>query len=137
MIKPLVKTPELPLEKKNYRPESNVAFISKRAEKAALHSLSKHIEENALYQNTRVLTEATIQQNLCYDDLLQAMEKGQVTIVNLIAAFDLVDNSIMMDLLDKCFNLQESAADWICSYIADRQLCVRVRHLKRKQHQSL
>lgn len=133
VIKPPLKKSGLPLEKKNYRPVSNVPFISKLAEKSALLSFSKHIEENSLlppYQSAYRCNHSTETLLMrIYDDLLQATEVGQLTAftaIDLSAAFDLVDHSIMMNVLDTRFNVQERAAEWFRTYLADRQLCVQV-----------
>jgi len=47
VIKPLLKKKGLPLELKNYRPVSNLAFLSKILEKAALNQIKSHVETNS------------------------------------------------------------------------------------------
>ena len=48
MIKALLKKKGLLLELKNYRPVSNLTFLSKILEKAALRQITDHIESNKL-----------------------------------------------------------------------------------------
>ena len=48
VIKPLLKKKGLPLELKNYRPVSNLSFLSKILEKAAMNQINEHIESNKL-----------------------------------------------------------------------------------------
>ena len=48
IVKPLLKTPGLEPEKKNYRPVSNLSFLSKRVEQCMLKQLLQHCEDNHL-----------------------------------------------------------------------------------------
>ena len=47
VVFPLLKKPGLDLVYKNFRPVSNLSFISKVVEKAALQQLLVHCEKNA------------------------------------------------------------------------------------------
>ena len=51
IVKPLLKKSGLELTYKNFRPVSNLPFISKIAEKAVLSQLFKHCEGNAPLPN--------------------------------------------------------------------------------------
>jgi hypothetical protein len=133
IVTPLLKKTGLHLEKKNYRPVSNVSFISKIAEKSALESFIAHLEVNQLlpqYQSAyrRNYSTETLLVKV-HNDILQNMEAGHInafTAVDLSAAFDLVDHEIMMDVLNKCFNTQGAAASWWRSYLADRKMSVKI-----------
>ena len=48
IVKPLLKKPTLDHIKKNYRPVSNLSFLSKLVEKASMLSFSGHVENNNL-----------------------------------------------------------------------------------------
>jgi len=82
------KTPTekgLPLELKNFRPVSNLSFLSKILEKAALNQITKHIESNKLlpsyqsaYRKNHGVETALLKM---YDDLLKAVDDGKVTTV--------------------------------------------------------
>ena len=51
IVKPLLKKPGLGLEKKNYRPVSNLSFLSKLVEQCMLKQLLQHCEDNHLLPN--------------------------------------------------------------------------------------
>ena len=48
IVKPLVKKPSEGLVKRNYRPVSNLGFISKVVEKVTLGQFMKHCNQNSL-----------------------------------------------------------------------------------------
>ena len=47
--RPLIKGPNLDTELKNYRPISNLSFLSKITEKAAQSQLQKHFDQQSLF----------------------------------------------------------------------------------------
>ena len=49
VIKPLLKKLGLALEEKNYRPVSNLSYISKLIEDAALKQYTDHLESNTIH----------------------------------------------------------------------------------------
>ena len=50
-VRPLIKGPNLDNELKNYRPISNLSFLSKIIEKAAQSQLQKHFDQQSLLPN--------------------------------------------------------------------------------------
>ena len=50
-VRPLIKGPNLDSELKNYRPISNLSFLSKIIEKAAQSQLQKHFDQQSLLPN--------------------------------------------------------------------------------------
>ena len=50
-VRPLIKDANIRTEFKNYRPISNLSFLSKIIEKAALVQLQKHFDEHSLLPN--------------------------------------------------------------------------------------
>ena len=64
VVIPLLKKPGLDLVYKNFRPVSNLPFISKAGEKAALQQLLVHCEKNAL--NSSPAFVSITQQRLLY-----------------------------------------------------------------------
>ena len=61
---------------------------------------------------------------LCvYNDLVRAVDSKLVTalvLLDLSSAFDTVDHSTLLTVLDRRFGVQESAMDWFSSYLSDR-----------------
>jgi len=47
-----------------------------------------------------------------------------LVLLDLSSAFDTVDHSTLLTVLDRCFGVRESAMDWFLSYLSDRtQTC--------------
>ena len=137
VIKPLLKKKGLPLELKNYRPVSNLTFLSKILEKAAMNQINDHIESNNLlpayqsaYRKYHGVETAMVKM---YNDLLENIDKNQVTIVvmvDLSAAFDTIDIPILLKLLQNDFGIQGTSLKWIESYLTDRTMRVLIEKSK-------
>jgi len=69
IVRPLLKKSGLELQLSNYRPVSNLSFLSKVVEKAALFRLNSHVDTyNLLPQNNQQL-DVIIHVRLLYSDL--------------------------------------------------------------------
>ena len=58
-----------------------------------------------------------------FDDLFWSMEKQKVNLlvaINLSGAFDMVDHSILIDMLNNAFNVGGKSLDWFKSYLYPR-----------------
>ena len=58
-----------------------------------------------------------------YNDLVRAADSKLVTalvLLDLSSAFDTVDHSTLLTVLDRRFGVRESAMDWFSSYLSDR-----------------
>ncbi len=105
IVRPLLKKVGLDLKFSNYRPVSNLPFLSKLIEKAALYILNEHVNEHDLLPKNQ---SAYRQNHSCetallrlVNDLLDAMEHQEVTAflaLDLSAAFDTVDHDILLDV---------------------------------------
>lgn len=132
MIRPLLKKPSLDKDTlSNYRPVSNLAFMSKLAEKAALRTLSKYLDDYHLmpeYQSAYRPFHSTETSLLkLTNDVLCNMEQRKVTLlvaVDLSAAFDTVDHTVLQDILHSRFGIDNTALEWFRSYLADRDFRV-------------
>jgi len=51
-------------------------------------------------------------------------EVGVLTLLDLSAAFNIVDQSDLMDVLRRQFGIQGSAPDWLADYLTDRSQVV-------------
>ena len=127
VVMPLLKKPGLDLIYKNYRPVSNLPFISKICEKAALKDLNSYADDNSLlpgFQSayrTGFSTETTLLK-LC-NDILLAMDNQKVTAlvsIDLSAAFDTIDSKVLLNILQNNFHVQGSCLDWFRSYLSER-----------------
>ena len=98
VVKPLLKKPGLDLISKNYRPISNLPFISKLVDKCMLKQLIEHCENHKLlpdFQSAyrKIYSTETSLIRLT-NNILWSMEKQHITsfaILDLLAAFDTVD----------------------------------------------
>ena len=130
-VKPLIKKKGLPLELKNYRPVSNLSFLSKVLEKAALQQVVAFVENHSLlpsYQSAyrrNYGVETTMLK--MYGDLLSAADKKMVSLVVMIdlsAAFDTVDIPILLSIMNSRFNIKGTPLKWFESYLTERTMNV-------------
>ena len=134
-IRPLLKKSNLDPENfKNFRPVSNLPFISKVIEKAACLQLVNYIETNDLgetfqsaYKSLHSTETALLR---VHDDILRAIDNNRsvaLLLLDLSAAFDLVDHGILLHRLAFCFGIKGSALSWFQSNLGDRRQYVSVR----------
>ena len=128
LVRPLLKKHNLdPEVLKNYRPVSNLSFLSKLLEKIVLLQLNFHLTSNNLLHPFQSAyrqhhsTETTLLH--IFNDLLLATDSGQIsllTLLDLSAAFDTIDHSILLQRLNHTFGIVGSALDWFTSYLSNR-----------------
>jgi len=62
------------------------------------------------------------------NDMLLSTDSGKyvvLVLLDLSAAFDTVDHSILISRLEYCVGIKGVALDWFWSYLTDRSLCVK------------
>ncbi len=128
VIKPLIKKPKLdPCELANYRPISNLLFMSKILEKVVSAQLCSFLQKNVIYEEfqsgfrPRHSTETALVK--ITNDLLLASDKGYISLLVLLdlsAAFDTIDHDILIDRLQNYTGIQGQALRWFRSYLSDR-----------------
>ena len=133
IVRPLLKKAGLDLSVSNYRPVSNLSFLSKLIEKAALLRFNAHVKEYELLPKNQ---SAYRQFHSCesallrlVNDLLDAMEKQEVTALiamDLSAAFDTVDHDILVNVLRSQYGVNDTALAWVDSYLRPRscRVCI-------------
>ena len=133
IIHPLLKKPGLDHICRNYRPVSNLPFLSKVVEKAALKQFIKHCNENSLLPNYQSACRKNYSCETAlvklFDDLLWSMEKQKVNLlvaINLSAAFDTADHGILIDVLNTAFNVGGKSLDWFKSYLYPRSCKINI-----------
>ena len=134
IIRPRLKKPGLdPSDPANYRPVSNLSFISKLIERVIHRQLSTFVEINQLLPPTQSgfrrfhSTETAVVK--VYNDIVTALDAGLITALFLLdfsAAFDCVDPSILLQALELKFGITASALKWIASFLTGRTHSVRV-----------
>ena len=134
VVTPLLKKEGLDLVMSNFRPVSNLGFLSKIAEKCVIHQLNQHLSLNNLNSDHQSAYKESFstETTLCalINNLLWSLERGQATVLvslDLSAAFDTVDHSVLIDLLNHNFGLSNTTLEWVRSYLQDRKLVVKIR----------
>ena len=138
IVKPLLKKQNLdPDNLKNYRPVSNLSFLSKLIEKVVLVQLSDHLSENNLFclnQSAYRACHSTETALLkIVNDLLTALDDNKVSLLSLLdlsAAFDTIDHSILLSRLNTSFGLSGNVLSWFSSYLSNRTQTVLVNGCK-------
>ena len=133
IIHPLLKKPGLDVICRNYRPVSNLPFLSKVVEKTALKQFIKHCNENSFlptyqsaYRKNYSCKTALVK---LFDDLLWSMEKQKVNLlvaIDLSVAFDMVDHGFLIDVLNIAFNVGGKSLDWFKSYLYPRSCRINI-----------
>ena len=134
-IKPLLKKPSLDKnEYKNYRPISNLSFISKILEKVILLQLQKHLCLNNMlnsfqsaYRKFHSTETALLKMQ---NDIASNTDRGYLTamlLLDLSAAFDTIEHSTLLKLLASYFGISDLALNWFISYLTNRFQLVKIK----------
>ena len=108
-------------------------YVSKVTEKACLRQFEDHMDNNHLrpdyqsayrkgYSTETALLKLT-------NDILRKMDKQSIVVLcamDLSAAFDTVDHDILLSVLNRTFNVDDTALQWFNSYLRPRALKVNV-----------
>ena len=128
IIRPRIKKPGLDQsDPANYRPISNLSFISKLVERVVHRQLSNFIEAHNLLPLTQSgfrrfhSTETAVLK--VYNDIVSALDLGFIAVLLLLdfsSAFDCVDHTILLQILQSQFGISASALLWIASFLTSR-----------------
>ena len=112
---------------KNYRPVSNLSCLSKILEKVVASRLNSHINSSHTsndYQSAyRKFHSSETALLKIHNDILSSMDDGRVTALTLLdlsAAFDTIDHTILLRRLRNWFGVSGMALDWFKSYLTGR-----------------
>ena len=107
----------------NYRPISHLCFLSKTLERVVAEQLSTFRANNNLIDvfHSAYRAHHSVEPALLnvHNDLLQAMKCGKITLLVLLdlsAAFDTVDHSILLSRMNSYFGIRSVALDWCSSH---------------------
>ena len=127
LVKPLLKKMSLdPDDLKNYRPVSNLSFLSKVLETIVLSQLNEHLNHNNLlsplqsaYRPNHSTETALLR---IVNDFLTAMDNNKIcilTLLDLSAAFDTIDHQILFTRLQHSFGISGPTLSWFSSYLSN------------------
>ena len=127
VITPLIKKASLPVEVlKNYRPVSGLGFISKLVERVVAKQLVDHIHQHGL-DNSYIISPVTllsikndIHLSLCWG------EATALVLLDLSAAFDMIDHSSLLSCRLDWFGVGGSTLKWFSSYSTEHDQSVKI-----------
>ena len=127
LVKPLIKKVPLGPVNTNYRPVSNLKYFAKVLECTALKQIVEHCENNKLLPKylsayRKGFSCETMLIKLA-DSILNNMESMKITAVialDLSAAFDTVNHSILLQAFQNYYGLIGTVLNWLASYLHKR-----------------
>ena len=141
-ISPIIKKAILDSEiLKNFRPVSNLAFLSKLIERVVAARFVSHLLANNLYEDMQSAyrkfhsTETALLK--VQNDILQAIDSEGAAILVLLdlsAAFDTIDHKILLTTLENEMGITGSALSWFESYLTDRNQSVIIEGAASEKH---
>ena len=143
IVHPLLKKPTLdPADVSSYRPISNLSFISKTLERLVNTRISTHMDSQSLLSpvqsayRTNYSTETALAR--IHNDIISAIDQGDIVglvLLDLSAAFDTVDHTILTNVLSERFGIRDDALTWLSSYILGRSQVVKIGSTQSTSHQ--
>ena len=126
---PLHKKDEV-IDAKNYRPVALLPIVSKILERLMYKQMIEYLEANSLihpshhgFRSKHNTSTALLQM---YHSWLEALENNEISAVLMLdmsAAFDLVDHGILIDKL-RLYGFEECSISWVKSYLSRRYQAV-------------
>ena len=127
LVLPTLKKSNLDIAYKNFRPVSNLAYISKLSERASVHQFTEHLtvnERQSLLQSAYKRLHSTETALLkVKNDILMSMNQQHVTLLVLLdssAAFDSIPHDKLIKRLESDSRVTDNALSWFRSYLSDQ-----------------
>ena len=121
-----------PICPQNYRPVALLPVLSKILEKVIFRQVLEYVETSGIlhasHHGSRPKHSTCTAIIVMYSTWINAVEEGKmagVVMVDLSAAFDLVDHGLLVKKLE-VMGFNQNAVAWFRSYLADRQQCVQI-----------
>ena len=128
IVRPLLKKPTLDsLVCKNYRPVSNLSYLSKILERVVAKQFVSHLDQNLILDNYQSAyrrgfsTETALLKVL--NDALVNINSGNLVLLVLLdlsAAFDTINHTLLLNRLSSAAGFQNTALQWFQSYLSNR-----------------
>ena len=143
-VTPILKKANLNADElKNFRPISNLPFLSKILEKMANVQLLQHKDTHncrevfqSAYKEFHSTETALLR---IQNDLLLALDKKQcvfMVMLDLSAAFDTVNHQKLLDRLHTTFGIRGTVHQWLQSYLTDRCQFVTIKGIRSAEQQK-
>ena len=131
IVRPLLKKAGLVLINKNYRPVSNLSFLSKLVEHCALDQFNCHCDNLGLIPDFQFAYQSAYSTETSLlklsNDILWGMERQEITAVLLLdssVVFNTVDHNLLLSTLENQYGITDQALDWYKSYLSPHQMKV-------------
>ena len=134
LVTPLLKKDDLdPEVLKNNRPVSNLSFLSKVLERVVAARLTNYMTFNQLHEPMQSAYRACHSTETALvrvqNDILRTLDQGGVAILVLLdlsAAFDTIDHSILLYRMESVLGVKGSALQWFKSYLLGRKQRIKI-----------
>ena len=134
LVNPLIKKQTLCKNYlRNYRPISNLSFLSKILEKVVANRLHEHIyihhlsnDLQSAYKRVHSTETALLK---IHNDIADNTDNGKVTALTLLDlsdAFDTIDHSILLQRFHRYFGISGPALRWLKSFLSDRYRSINI-----------
>ena len=124
---PLLKKLGLELIFKNFRPVSNLSYLSKLIECLVCEQIVTHTEETGNLEDLQSSYRANHSTKMALlrvkTDIMQAIddqEVGCLVLLDLSVAFDIVSHDLLLNCLYHCFSIGEIVLQWVRLYLSGR-----------------
>ena len=142
-VLPLLKKAILDCEiLKNFRPVSNLSFLSKLVERIVCVQLVDHLKAHHLYEvfqsAYRQLHSTETALLRVQNDLLRAVDThggAILVLLDLSAAFDTIDHQRLLHTLESSFGIKGKVLDWFQSYLTGRTQTVQIKKSTSEPHE--
>ena len=138
IVKPVLKKSTLDSDAlHNYRPVSNLPFVSKLVERVVANQLNDHLDDNALRDPFQSAYRAGYSTETALirlkNDIATALDRKCTTILVLLdlsRAFDTINHEILLRRLEHSVGISGAALEWLHSYVSERYYQVAVSSAK-------
>ena len=145
LVSPLLKKASLdPNVFKNYRPVSNLSFVSKILEKVVAGQLKSYMAENNLHEKSQSAYKAFHSTETALlkiqNDIRSAVDKKEIVVLVLLdlsAAFDLIDHDVLFDRMRNILGIKGTVLEWFKSYLRGRSQSIKIGKIKSCIHYLL
>ena len=117
----------------NYRPISNLPYLSKLLERSVFSQLERHLTENNLLPSSqsayRKLHSTETSLLRVTNDILTALNNGNSTLLvtlDISAAFDTVNHQMLLDRYSERFMINGTFLAWMASYLKGRTQAIKI-----------
>ena len=133
IVSPLLKKKQLDSnELCNYRPISNLSFLSKVIERCVYLQVLDHLTDHNLlspYQSGyRHYHSCETAITKIYNDLTTSSDSklhhGLIILLDMTAAFDTQQHNHVLEIINKSYSIDKTVLKWLQLYLTDRNCCV-------------